>query len=128
MNDPSKSPDITFGNAQIEGAEHRGWFMGHFINSADLRSSEIVEVKWGIHAAGEQRSEWSVNQTATTLSILIHGRFRLQFPDRACLLSQQGDYVIWAPGIPHTWISEVASTVVTVRYPSKSGDNIEKAP
>jgi quercetin dioxygenase-like cupin family protein len=120
-------PDITFGNAQTDGADRRGWFMGHFIDTANQRSTEILEVKWGTHAAGARRSEWSVNQVATTLSILIKGQFRFQFPDQECLLAQEGDYVIWAAGVPHTRIAELASTVVTVRYPSKEGDSIEKA-
>jgi hypothetical protein len=119
--------DITFGNAKTDGADRRGWFMGHFVNADNLRSTEILEVKWGIHAEGDSRSEWSVNQAATTLSILIKGRFRLQFPEQQCLLTQEGDYVIWTAGVPHTWTAELASTVITVRYPSLEGDSIEKA-
>jgi hypothetical protein len=127
MKNSFPQPDITSGNAKTDGADRRGWFVGHFIDAANLRSTDILEVKWGTHAAGERRTEWSVNQVATTLSILIKGKFRLQFPDQECLLSQEGDYVIWAAGVPHTWIAELTSTVVTVRYPSKEGDSIEKA-
>jgi hypothetical protein len=125
MNSPAPNK-IVFGNAQVEGRDRGGWFVGHFIDSADLRSTEDLEVKWGTHASGDQRSEWSVNQTATTLSVLIQGRFRLRFPDRECVLTEVGDYVIWAPGVPHTWLAEQASTILTVRYPSHEGDSIGK--
>lgn len=115
-----------FGNAQVEGVLRRGWFIGHFMQSADLRSTDLVEVKWGSHTAGEQRSQWSFNEEATTVSILIKGCFRLEFPDQTYTLRQEGDYVIWAPGTPHTWVAEADSTVLTVRYPSKSNDSMEK--
>lgn len=62
---------------------------------------------------------------ATTLSILIQGRFRLQFHDREVVLCNPGDYALWLPGVPHIWSAEAASTILTVRYPSKAGDSIE---
>jgi hypothetical protein len=44
------------GNAAEDGRERRGWLLGHFIDLADgVRSSKDVEVKWGIHPAGEKR-------------------------------------------------------------------------
>jgi quercetin dioxygenase-like cupin family protein len=82
-------------------------------------------VKWGVHKAGDGRSEWAVNAEATTLSILIQGRFRLQFPEHEFLLSREGDYVLWLPGVSHSWSAEVDSTVLTVRWPSKPEDSIE---
>lgn len=118
-------PDVVFGNAQAEGAAYRGWFIGHFIDSLDLRRTTDIEVKWGVHLAGDCRSQWSVNQTATTLSILIQGQFRIQFPDCNHLLTQPGDYVIWSPGVAHHWLAEKDSTVLSVRFPSQSSDNIE---
>jgi len=118
-------PQVVFGNAQVEGASRWGWFIGHFVTPAeDPRSTSIVEVKWGVHQAGEGRSQWSMNAEATTLSILIEGRFRLQFPDQEVILSHEGDYVLWSPGVPHCWLAEATSTVLTVRWPSKSGDSV----
>ncbi|WP_392535459.1 hypothetical protein [Nostoc sp. C117] len=65
--------------------------MGHFITPEDdPRSTEMLEVKWAVHKAGESRTEWAVNNQAATLSILIHGEFRLQFEDREILLSREG--------------------------------------
>lgn len=115
---------VIFGNAGTEGASRGGWFAGHFITPEnDPRSTSALEVKWGIHQAGECRTQWAVNAEATTLSILVKGRFRLQFPDREILLANEGDYALWLPGVPHYWYAEQDSTIVTVRWPSKSGDS-----
>lgn len=112
--------NIITGNAQIEGKSRRGWFIGDFITPTDsLRSTSAVEVKWGIHAAGDRRSQWTEPSETTTLSILVSGRFCLQFPDDEVTLSSQGDYVLWLPGVAHSWCAEEASVVLTVRWPSK---------
>lgn len=115
---------VVFGNAQAEGENRWGWFVGHFITPTnDLRSTSNLEVKWGIHKAGEGRREWAMNTQATTLSILISGQFRLQFPEQEILLSRQGDYALWGAGVPHYWVAEEDSTILTVRWPSLPGDS-----
>jgi len=114
--------DLVTGNAARDGASFRGWFIGHFAPT-DLARSDDVEVKWGVHARDETRSTWASNEGATTLSVLVQGRFRLQFDGRECLLSQPGDYALWAPGVAHRWQVEADDTiVVTVRWPSRPGD------
>jgi hypothetical protein len=119
-------PKVVFGNASVEGANRWGWFLGHFITPTDdPRSTPLLEVKWGVHKAGDGRNQWATNVEATTLSILINGRFRLQFPDQEFVLSREGDYVLWCPGVPHYWSAEEDSTVVTVRWPSKPEDSRE---
>jgi len=120
------SQQIIFGNAQTDGNSRHGWFIGHFVNDNLARCSAEVEVKWGIHAAGEHRSQWSSNHTATTVSILIQGRFRIYFPEREFLLTQKGDYALWFPKVPHYWLVETDSTLITVRFPSTPGDTIEE--
>jgi hypothetical protein len=118
------SSQVVFGNAGAEGANRGGWFAGHLITPEDdPRSTSILEVKWGVHKAGDCRTEWAVN-AATTLSILIKGRFRLQFPEQEILLSHEGDYALWMAGVPHYWSAEDDSTIVTVRWPSLSGDSL----
>ncbi len=120
---------VVFGNAHIEGASRSGWFIGHFLAPTDdPRSTPTLEVKWAVHAAGESRIQWAMNVEATTLSILIKGRFRLQFPDQEVLLAHEGDYVLWSPGVAHCWSAEEASTILTVRWPSKPGDSIGMQP
>lgn len=116
---------VIFGNAIVEGASRGGWLMGHFITPVDdPRSTEALEVKWAVHKAGDSRKEWAVNNEATTLSILIKGQFRLTFEDREILLSHEGDYVLWCPGVGHTWVAESDCTILTVRWPSLSGDSV----
>jgi len=122
-------PKVVFGNAHIEGGSRWGWFIGHFVAPTDdPRSTPTLEVKWAVHEAGEGRPQWAKNVEATTLSILIKGRFRLQFPDQEVILSNVGDYVLWSPGVPHCWSAEEASTILTVRWPSKPGDSVAIPP
>ena len=117
---------VVFGNAHVEGANRWGWFLGHFVTPTDdLRSTPILEVKWAVHKAGDGRSQWAMNAEATTLSILIRGRFRLHFLEQEFLLSREGDYLLWSVGVPHCWSAESDSTILTVRWPSISGDSVE---
>ena len=85
------SSEVVFGNAGAEGASRGGWFAGHFMTPEDdPRSTSVLEVKWGVHPAGDCRTQWAVNGQATTLSILVKGRFRLQFPSREiCCLAKE---------------------------------------
>ena len=118
------SSEVVFGNAGAEGASRGGWFAGHFMTPGDdARSISILEVKWGVHKAGDCRTEWAVNGAATTLSILVKGRFRLQFPEQEILLLREGDYALWRPGVPHYWSALEDSVIVTVRWTSLSGDS-----
>ncbi len=112
------------GNALEDGASHGGWMLGHFIPPDEsLRSTGDVEVKWARHDAGDGRSAWATNDVATTLSILVRGRFRIIFEGAEALLEREGDYALWGPGVPHTWRAEEESVIVTVRWPSLAGDS-----
>ncbi|MDQ3815824.1 MAG: signal peptidase I [Armatimonadota bacterium] len=106
------------GNAARLALEHRGWFLGHFVGEAGQPlHCEAVEIKWAEHRAGERRAAWS-QCAASSLSILIRGRFRIQFPDEEFVLAEEGDFVVWGPDVPHTWHAEEDSLVLTVRWPS----------
>ena len=66
------------GNAVRDGEDHRGWIVGHFMNGDDdVRQSEGVEIKWGVHASGEERADWQADETRTTVLLLVKGRFRV---------------------------------------------------
>lgn len=108
------------GNATDDADQHRGWLMGHFITPefGGVRSTGALEVKWGIHPAGQQRPEWTADDQRTTLLLLIQGRFRLDLTAGSTTLERQGDYVVWGPGIDHSWQAEQDSTVLTIRWPS----------
>jgi hypothetical protein len=109
------------GNAAIDSKDRRGWLIGHFIEDADdVRSSDDVEIKWGIHPAGDERAEWSTDEHRTTVVILVRGRFHLSLTNETIVLDEEGDYVMWGPGIDHAWRAEADSIVITVRWPSAS--------
>jgi hypothetical protein len=124
--------EITWGNAADQGARglRRGWFIGHFMPpAAGPAATEVVEVKWGRHPAGETKALEGVNQTATTVSLLVSGRFRLDFPShgRSVALERPGDYAIWSAGVSHRWLALEDAVVITVRWPSRPADQIGQA-
>ena len=117
-------PGLSSGNAGEDGADWRGWLLGHFLPSAaGPRATADVEVKWAVYQGGERRSDWGVNERAHTLAILVRGRFRLRFPEGEVVLAREGDYVLWEPGVPHRWQAEGPAVVITVRWPSLPGDS-----
>jgi quercetin dioxygenase-like cupin family protein len=107
------------GNATEDSDTYRGWLLGHFIDPSDgVRRTDALEVKWGIHPAGQERPEWTVDEQRSTLLLLVHGRFRLDLSVGGVVLQHEGDYVVWGPGIDHSWHAEADSVVVTIRWPS----------
>jgi hypothetical protein len=95
MADASMSLNWYSGNAAEDGRETRGWLLGHFIDPAKgLRSSNDVEVKWGIHPAGDGRPEWTADDQRTTLVLLVQGNFRVDLTEASITLARQSDYVV----------------------------------
>jgi hypothetical protein len=123
--------EVSWGNAVDEGSQpgRRGWFIGHFLTpQSSPAANDVVEVKWGVHVAGESKAIEGVNQSATTLSLLISGRFRLDFPShgRSVTLVRPGDYAVWSPGVSHRWYVLEDAVVITVRWPSRRDDQSER--
>jgi hypothetical protein len=118
---------VIIGNASDDGAgQTRGWFVGHFLPpSTTLRRTDAVEVKWGVHPAGESRPSMAKGTAATTLSMLVSGAFRVIFPEHEVRLARPGDYVLFPPGLAHGWTADRDSIIVTVRWPSSPGDGVE---
>jgi hypothetical protein len=87
----------------------------------------MVEVKWGVHTTGEIKAIEAVNQTASTMSLLVSGRFRLVFPShgRSVTLAPAGDYAVWFPGVSHRWRVLEDAVVITIRWPSRPDDQSE---
>ncbi|MFG1677633.1 signal peptidase I [Micromonospora sp. NPDC049282] len=112
---------VYVGNAAVDGATDAGWLLGHFKPAGDVRHSAEVEVKWGVHPAGETRARWATGERRTALLVLISGAFRVELPDRTVVLRAPGDYVVWGRGVDHSWYAERESTVLTVRWPSVPG-------
>jgi hypothetical protein len=116
---------VRIGNSQVDGATRRGWFVGRFIHDDAYRQTHDLEVKWGVHPAGDSNGTFAADVVARTLSVLIRGRFRLTFRSgerqEDVLLQREGDYALWLPGVEHTWQAEAEDTdtiVLTVRWPS----------
>jgi hypothetical protein len=121
------------GNAIDEG--RGGWFVGQFIApELGLRHQRALEVKWAQHPKGECRRAFSQCKSATTISILVSGLFvtRLKICEvlREVTLANPGDYVAFAPGVDHSWEAREDCVVISVRFPSLAGDQVEqpKAP
>lgn len=108
-----------YGNAAEDTRDDRGWLLGHFIRPPeDVRHSRDVEVKWGTHPAGEKRAEWTSGDQRTNLLLLVEGEFRIDLTEGSRVLSTQGDYMMWGPGIDHSWEALSDSVVIAVRWPS----------
>lgn len=107
------------GNVNEASKDTRGWFLGHFMPGEEnpLRTGEL-ELKWYTHAKGETRPEWAPGNPVKTLNILIRGHFVLLFPDQEIALEKEGDFVLFGPGVPHSYRSVEESLVLTVRWPS----------
>lgn len=117
---PFVGEHIYVGNAGADARTHRGWLLGHFRNPEDARFSTDVEVKWAVHARGDQRAEWVENETRTAVLLLISGRFRVELPEHTVILAEQGDYIVFS-GIDHSWYAEEDTVLVAVRWPSIPG-------
>jgi quercetin dioxygenase-like cupin family protein len=87
------------------------------MDDGDVRMNKDVEIKWGLHPAGEERANWHDNEKRTTVLILVSGRFRIDLSTDSHVLARQGDYAMWGPGIGHSWQAEQDSVVITVRWP-----------
>jgi quercetin dioxygenase-like cupin family protein len=74
----------------------------------------------GVHPAGQERpGGWTIGETRSTLVILVSGTFRVDLSgEGGARLQRQGDYLVWGPGIEHTWQAENDSFVITIRWPS----------
>ena len=67
------------GNAADDGDQYRGWLLGHFIDpdAHGIRHTTDLEVKWGVHPAGQTRpGGWTTGETRTSLLMLITGKWR----------------------------------------------------
>jgi hypothetical protein len=111
---------ICTGSAYADAPLNRGWLLGHFMPEDDLRHSDAVEVKWGVHPRGEQRSQWVEEETRTALIVMVSGRFRVDFPEQSVLLAEQGAFVMFE-GVGHSWFAEEESVIFVVRWPSVPG-------
>lgn len=116
----SETSRITTGNANIDGKDNRGWFIGSFISpdKGNLHTKD-VEIKWSEFEAGYFRESTVYDENVTTLVILIDGTgYRLNLDGQEVQLNEVGDYVVWNPNIPHTTSAVNSCKLMVVRWPS----------
>ena len=114
----------TAGNAETDAADRRGWLVGSFLPAtAGVRASADVEIKWAHHPQGDTRTEWTSDDKRTTIIFLISGAFKIDLTEGGSTMTRQGDYVMWGPGIDHSWTALEESVVVTIRWPSDAGSD-----
>jgi hypothetical protein len=115
---------VYLGNAKVDQVRGTGWFVGQFIPAAlGARHQTSVELKWGVHRDGEWRSRGpEAVADATTISILIRGSLRAVFEiegtQQVMTMEKEGDYIIFGPGVVHSWEATGDTLVVSVRFPS----------
>jgi hypothetical protein len=112
-----------FENGRFDGVTNRGWAVGEFITGP--RHSTDVEIKWARLQKGPAGLEWRTCDTATTLSILVHGKIRIEFRGEHqddVILTEPGDYVIFGPGFEHRSTALEDTLSLTIRWPSIKGD------
>lgn len=115
----TEDASIQAGNAEVDA--QRGWFVGHFMDEKfGLQRNDDVEIKWGVQPAGWERPEWAPGDVRTTISILISGKFEVEFRDRRVALTKRGDFVMWGQGVEHTahTLGDEDAVILTVRWPS----------
>jgi hypothetical protein len=94
------------------------FLLGYVAFEESVRSTKDVEVKWGIHPLGDTRAQWTADDQRTTMVLLVEGTFKVDLTEGSVTLAKQGDYLVWGPGIDHSWEALAPSVVITVRWPS----------
>lgn len=119
--------EIEQGNFNDEDAE-RGWRVGHFIKDKPNFNTRLTEFQWNFGIKrGKRKDKIAYNEKASTLTILIKGKMKIDFPHQkeSITLKKQGDYVFFAPGVCHTWKTLKRTKMVGIRWPSIPNDQIE---
>jgi len=110
--------EFSTGNFNESAFEHKGWVIGNFMGPDSLFYSKDLEIKWARHKKGEVK-EARTTSNATTLSILISGKFLVKFPTgEEVLLAKEGDYIFYRPNFPHVAETLEDSLLVVIRWPS----------
>ncbi len=112
---------VRAGNAATDTSDSalRRWLVGNFQIGAAPVPSHSVELKYGVHQAGEERTETQATSDPrlTSLAILIRGKDTYWFKDGSGMthgvtIQEEGDYVVWDPEVLHWWAIGANDTIV----------------
>lgn len=116
-----------FEKGRLDDISRKGWVVGQF--AREPFSTDHVEVKWAHEKKGIVSGEWRLCETSRTLSVLISGKFRIEFQgghEETVTLEQPGDFVIFGPdecgNVEHRSEALEDSVFLTIRWPSIKGD------
>jgi hypothetical protein len=115
---------VSYGNGLLDGQQHAGWFIGHFIEEQKPQHTEDIEVKFTFNPTGKKNDGFVANRMSRSMAVLISGKHLLDFGNNSVLLEKPGDYAIWSAGVGHAWTSIMDSTVLTLRWPSIPKDQV----
>ena len=112
---------IESGNIDEKENGQRGWFFGR-LPDRELPypwNNKHMSMKWWEAPGGSKKDgEPTAEEEDKTITILVRGKHRLFFPDtnEEFILSKEGDYVFWEPGIRHTWEALDDNLTITFRW------------
>lgn len=116
------SAGVVYGNAQLDGARTRRWFVGNFLPVESGRRFSDVELKWSVNKKGARNEGVAYNKVAHSMAILIRGKMQVEFTNATIALSTTGDYALWKPGVKHSWSALEDTITLSVRWPSIPAD------
>lgn len=115
---------VIFGNAELDGARTRRWFVGNYLPKESGRRFSDVEMKWSLNEKGSKNEGIAYNKVAHSMAILIRGKMQVEFPNSNLTLEHCGDYTLWKPGVNHSWTALEDTITLAVRWPSIPHDQI----
>ncbi|MBN7324366.1 cupin domain-containing protein [Mycobacteroides abscessus subsp. massiliense] len=97
----------------------RGWVIGAFFDSSDVRLCRDLEVKYGEFVQGTDPRHPAKVSSTTEFTFVLSGAVRAVVGSDELILSQ-GDYVLIHPGTPNNTVLEVLedAQILTVKAPS----------
>lgn len=116
---------VCWGNSEADGAEYRGWLLGHFKPKDSPLHDPLIQIKVDHVTTGMKRdaTNASLDVANRTLQLLVSGRVRTSFPATSerpgqhVELNREGDYCLWEPGVLHYWEALEDGCVITIRWP-----------
>ncbi len=116
---------IVVGNA-YKDRNNAHWLVGRFMDTKDLKVDKRIEIGWTSIKAGHDKKIWTKSTKATTMTILIKGKFVNSFPKLGdVVLQKEGDYIIYAPNVPHTRRAIKDSVLLNLRWPSPNKSHVK---